>query len=118
MGVVGLMSRRQRSPDAVLITDAAPSSDDELRSRRRRYAVLMAVHIAGFALAGVLYYVAWWLGLGVMIATGALPWIAVVAANDRAPRTDRLGHLSRPGRRAVSGRDHTPAQLTEPPRRP
>lgn len=55
----------------------------------------MTVHIVGFALAGVLYYVQWWLGLALMIVTGVLPWIAVVAANDRAPRAARAGHLTR-----------------------
>jgi len=73
----------------VLITDAEASFDDEQRSRRHRYALLMTVHIIGFAAAGVLYYVAWWLGLVVMVATGVLPWIAVVAANDATPRRSR-----------------------------
>lgn len=73
----------------------------------------MAVHIVGFALSGVLYYVAWWLGLVVMIATGALPWIAVVAANDSTPRAARPGHLSAHGSAAGSGRDGAPAQLAD-----
>lgn len=73
----------------MLITDAEASFDDEQRSRRHRYALLMTVHIIGFAAAGVLYYVAWWLGLVVMVATGVLPWIAVVAANDATPRPSR-----------------------------
>jgi hypothetical protein len=107
----GLMSRRQRRHNAVVITDAAPSFEDELRSRQRRYAALMAVHIVGFALAGVLYYVAWWLGLVLMIATGALPWIAVVTANDNTPRAVRPGHLLRDG--AASGPDGAPAQLAD-----
>lgn len=81
--------------DPVVITDAAPSFADEQRARKRRYALLMSVHIVGFALAGALYYVAWWLGLVVMLATGALPWIAVVAANDARPRDRRAPHLSR-----------------------
>jgi hypothetical protein len=56
----------------------------------------MAIHIAGFALAGALYYLTWWwLGLAVLVATGALPWIAVVMANDRGPRAQRGGHLTR-----------------------
>lgn len=89
------MIRRHPSRHAVVITDAAASFDAELRSRRRRYATLMTVHIIGFALAGVLYYQAWWLGLTVLIATGALPWIAVVAANDATPRASRSAHLTR-----------------------
>jgi hypothetical protein len=46
----------------------------------------MVVHIVGFALSGVLYYTAWWLGLVVLIVTTPLPWIAVVIANDRGRR--------------------------------
>lgn len=107
------MNYRRGRADAVVITDAAPSSGDELRSRQRRYAALMAVHIAGFALAGVLYYVAWWLGLVLMIATGALPWIAVVAANDSTPRPARPGHLSAHGVAGGSARGDTPAQLAD-----
>ena len=72
----------------------------------------MAVHIVGFALAGVLYYVAWWLGLVVMIATGALPWIAVVAANDSIPRAARSGHLIRHGS-AEPDRDGASVQLAD-----
>lgn len=89
------MKHHDNAGAPVVITDAAPSFDDELRARRHRYALLMTVHIIGFALAGALYYVAWWLGLVVMIATGALPWIAVVAANDATPRGGRRGHVTR-----------------------
>lgn len=88
------MSRRH-GHTPVVITDAASSLEDQLRSRRRRYATLMAVHIVGFVLAGVLYYVAWWLGLVLVIATGALPWIAVVAANDSTPRKAGPDQLTR-----------------------
>jgi hypothetical protein len=89
------MVSRRRASTTLVITDAAPSSDDALRARRRRYATLMTVHIAGFALSGVLYYQAWWLGLTLMIVTGVLPWIAVVAANDAAPRASEAAQLTR-----------------------
>jgi hypothetical protein len=89
------MIHRHRDHDVVVITDAPQSFDDQLRFRRRRYATLMAVHIIGFALAGVLYYQAWWLGLVLMIGTGVLPWIAVVAANDAVPPPARSAHLNR-----------------------
>lgn len=90
------MIDRHRDRDPVVITDARRSATEELAFRQHRYAILMAIHIAGFALAGALYYLAWWwLGLTVLIATGALPWIAVVIANDSAPRTDRVAHLTR-----------------------
>lgn len=76
--------RRARRP--AVITDAAPSLADEQRSRRRRYTMLMAIHLVGFALAGVLYYQAWWLGLVLIILTTPLPWVAVVLANSPSRR--------------------------------
>ena len=90
---------RDRHPDAVLITRAAPSFSTEQAHRRRRYTILMAVHLIGFALAGVLYYDAWWLGLALLIITTPLPWVAVILANSPA----------RPFRRA-SRASHTPGQ--------
>ncbi|MBB5153911.1 DUF3099 domain-containing protein [Saccharopolyspora phatthalungensis] len=74
--------RRRHHDEPVLITDAAPSFDEEQRHRKRVYAVLMAVHLVGFTAAGLLAHI-WWLALGIVIVTGALPWVAVVIANDR-----------------------------------
>jgi hypothetical protein len=83
---------RDTGPEAVSITDAAPSFAVEQRRRTRRYTILMGVHLITFALAGVLYFYAWWLGLVLLVVTTPLPWIAVVLANSpsrpfhRAPR--------------------------------
>jgi hypothetical protein len=41
----------------------------------------MAIHLISFALAGALYYYAWWLGLVLLVITTPLPWVAVVLAN-------------------------------------
>src|SRR4051794_18813835 len=88
-------------PEAVLITDAAPSFSAEQHQRTRRYTILMAVHLITFALAGVLYFYAWWLGLVLLVITTPLPWIAVVLANSpsrpfrRAPRTRPRGAVAR-----------------------
>jgi fatty acid desaturase len=91
-----------------VITDAAPSFSDEQHRRTRRYTILMAVHLATFALAGVLYYYAWWLGLVLLVVTTPLPWVAVVLANSpsrpfrrASPAVDgarllRLGHRCLP----------------------
>jgi hypothetical protein len=79
---------RRTGPEAVLITDAAPSLSTEQRRRRRRYTILMALHLIGFALSGFLYYHAWWLGLVLLIITTPLPWVAVVLANSPS-RTSR-----------------------------
>ena len=68
-----------------MITDAAPSADEQLRSRRRNYTLLMAIHLVGLAVGGALYEQAWGLGLAILIITGPLPWVAVILAN-AAPR--------------------------------
>lgn len=109
------MIHRQRDRAPVVITDAGRSSAEELRSRQRRYAILMAIHIAGFALAGALYYLTWWwLGVAVLAATGALPWLAVVMANDRAPGTERAAHLTRneSDARELDSREHITIDAT------
>lgn len=77
----------------MVITDAQPSLDEEQRRRKRTYAILMVVHIVGFAVGGALYHI-WWLALAIVVATGTLPWVAVVIANDRSrPRqAERVPH--------------------------
>ncbi len=71
--------------DPILITDAAPSLDDDIARRRRIYVRIMVVHIVGFALSYPLYLWEWRAGVLAVILTGVLPWIAVIMAND-APR--------------------------------
>lgn len=81
------MRRRRRERDPVVITDAAPSFEDEQRRRKRTYAVLMVVHLVGFAAAGLLAHY-WVLALMIIAVTGVLPWFAVVLANDRSREQD------------------------------
>ncbi len=48
-----------------------------------------------FALSGILYYTAWWLGLVMLVVTTPLPWIAVVLANDRGrPRQTKASRFA------------------------
>jgi Protein of unknown function (DUF3099) len=72
-----------------VITDAAPAADDRLRTRRRCYALWMAIHLLGLAVGGALYEAlsgrAWGLGLAVLSITGPLPWVAVILAQRCAP---------------------------------
>jgi hypothetical protein len=85
----------------VLITDAAHSQDDQLRSRQVRYIVMMAVRagclIVGAVLVGANAPLLWlWLplcGVGMII----VPWLAVLLANDRPPRkrSRRLARVRR-----------------------
>ncbi|MER2092153.1 MAG: DUF3099 domain-containing protein [Saccharopolyspora rectivirgula] len=91
--------RSARRDHPVVITDAAPSFDDDQRHRKRVYAALMVLHLVGFVAAGLLANV-WWLALVIIALTGALPWIAVVIANDRG-RTDRSAPRYHAGRRQL-----------------
>ncbi len=78
-----------------LITDAAPSFDEEQARRRHTYVAIMLVHLVGFASSYPLYLWQPWAGAAMVFATGLLPWVAVIAANG-APRRRAV---SRPARR-------------------
>ncbi|SNT32859.1 Protein of unknown function [Asanoa hainanensis] len=74
----------------VLITDAARSQDDQLRSRTRRYVLMMmvrAVCVVVFAVLITTRPPLLWLWL-VLCGAGAvvIPWLAVILANDRPPK--------------------------------
>ena len=71
------------SVQPLLITDAAPSFDEQQAHRRRTYSILMVVHIVGFALSYLLYLWQPWAGVVAVALTGVLPWVAVLLANDR-----------------------------------
>lgn len=79
------MEERDRSGDPVLITEAAPSYDDELAARKRKYILTMGMRFPCLVLAGV-FYQTWWLALALLVLSIPLPWIAVLMANDRPPR--------------------------------
>jgi DUF3099 family protein len=69
----------------VLITEAAPSFDDEHAARKRKYMVMMGLRFPCLILAGVFYHT-WWLALLFVVLSIPLPWVAVLIANDRPPR--------------------------------
>ena len=81
----------------VLITSAARSQDEQLRSRERRYVAMMlirAVCVVVFAiLVGTRPPLLWlWLPL-CLVGMVVIPWLAVILANDRPPKDKhRLGH--------------------------
>ncbi|MGH3799223.1 MAG: DUF3099 domain-containing protein [Pseudonocardiaceae bacterium] len=79
----------------VLITAAEPSYAEQYATRRRKYAILMSARIPCLVLAGV-FYQTWWLALSFVVLSVPLPWMAVLIANDRAPRkaeqVNRLQH--------------------------
>lgn len=73
----------------VLITAAAPSYEVQHRARVRKYMTLMAFRIPALLLAAFAYG-AWHNGLISLLIVAAsipLPWMAVLIANDRPPRS-------------------------------
>src|SRR3954470_10690279 len=73
----------------VLITAAAPSYEVQHRARVRKYLTLMSFRIPALILAA-LAYGAWHNGLISLLIVAAsipLPWMAVLIANDRPPRS-------------------------------
>ena len=97
-----------RSDAPVLITAAEPSYAEQYATRRRKYTILMSARVPCLVLAGI-FYQTWWLALGFLLLSVPLPWMAVLIANDRAPRkaeqVNRFRH-DRQGRELES-RDHT-----------
>ncbi|KMS83000.1 transmembrane protein [Streptomyces regensis] len=79
------VEERDRSGDPVLITEAAPSYDDELAARKRKYMFTMGMRFPCLILAGI-FYQTWWLALALLVLSIPLPWVAVLIANDRPPR--------------------------------
>ena len=100
-----MSSMKDRDGEPVLITEAEPSLDDQLRSRRRKYTIMMSTRALCLVLAAV-FYQTWWL-LAIFVAGGVvLPWAAVLIANDRPPKkaekVNRYGGHPDPGRAITS----------------
>lgn len=79
----GVVTRPADEP--VLITEAAPSYNDQLAARKRRYIIMMGLRFPCVILAGV-FYQTWWLALTFIAISVPLPWMAVLIANDRPAR--------------------------------
>ena len=76
---------RPRTPEPVLITEAAPSRSEQHAARKKRYAITMAIRGICIVLAAVFYQVVWLMLVFALLGT-VLPWIAVVMANDGPPK--------------------------------
>lgn len=87
LGVKG--SERTNTP--VLITEAAPSYDDQQAARKRKYIIMMLLRIPCLILAGV-FVQTLWLAMIFALMSIPLPWIAVLIANDRPPRKSEHPH--------------------------
>ena len=73
----------------VLITRAAPAYEEQHRQRVRKYLTIMSFRIPALILAAVAYGI-WQNGLislAILVASIPLPWVAVLIANDRPPRS-------------------------------
>jgi hypothetical protein len=84
----------------VLITDAARSQGDQLRSRQTRYVIMMGLRAGCLILGAVLISVQApllpvWLGL-CALGMVLLPWMAVLIANDRPPKSKASRSQPRP----------------------
>ena len=97
------------TPDPVLITDAARSYEEELRVRKRRYAVMMGMRVPCMVLAAVFYQTPW-LAVTLLVISIPLPWMAVLIANDRLPRKSEKVHRYQADRPALEAR----TQVLEP----
>ncbi|MFC7545518.1 DUF3099 domain-containing protein [Plantactinospora sp. GCM10030261] len=89
----------------ILITDAARSQRDQLRSREVRYVVMMGIRAACLIVGAVLVSAKaplLWLWLPLCVAGMVLiPWLAVLLANDGPPKEEhrfgaRLRRRERP----------------------
>jgi hypothetical protein len=76
---------RPRRPQAVLITEAAPSMAEQHRARKKRYVFTMAVRSVCLILAAVSYQVVWLMAIFIALMV-LLPGIAVIMANDGPPK--------------------------------
>ena len=87
---IGDPSVKNQPERPVLITDAARSQGDQLRSREIRYVTMMGLRVTCLILGAILISVKppllpLWL---ILCAAGMvfLPWAAVLIANDRPPK--------------------------------
>jgi Protein of unknown function (DUF3099) len=71
--------------EPVLITEAQPSLDEQLSARRTKYLIMMSLRVVCLVLAATFYHTPWLLAIFVVGAV-ALPWMAVLIANDRPPK--------------------------------
>lgn len=77
---------RQRQAPVSIITAAEPSHAEQLRSRQKRYLIMMGTRVLCLVGAATAYglKLTWAVPIFV-VGLVALPWMAVLIANDRPP---------------------------------
>ena len=108
---------KQQPYQPILITDARPSQDDQLRSRQVRYLVMMSVRAACLIVGAILVGLdapLLWLWLPVCaVGMVLIPWLAVLIANDR-PVKDEHKFTNRFHRRPVPVAVEPPSRAALP----
>jgi hypothetical protein len=95
----------ERDDTPVLITEAAPSYEEEYAARKRKYVTMMLLRLPCLVLAGI-FHETWWLALGFVLLSVPLPWIAVLIANDRPPlKAEQVSRFQREAT-AIEAGDH------------
>ncbi|MDJ0391739.1 DUF3099 domain-containing protein [Rhodococcus sp. G-MC3] len=72
-----------------LITEAQSSVEEQHKARVRKYMFIMSFRIPALVLAAISYSL-WanpWIAMAIVGVSIPLPWMAVLIANDRPPRT-------------------------------
>jgi hypothetical protein len=94
--------------EPVLITQAAPSFEDEFSARKKRYSIIMACRIPCLLLAGV-FGIAFQMPIVAVIfivLSVPLPWVAVLIANDRPPKkSEKVNRYRREAKKVESVSD-------------
>ncbi len=89
MAVEGSPAKGARQGEAVLITAAQRSYDEQHHDRVRKYTILMAIRIPALVIAAIVYSATQnpWIPLGIIVLSIPLPWMAVLIANDSPAKT-------------------------------
>ncbi|WP_083785896.1 DUF3099 domain-containing protein [Nakamurella multipartita] len=105
----------RKAPAAAIITAAEPSYDDQLRSRRTRYSIMMGLRIPCLILAAFFYQTPW-LAITIAALSIPLPWMAVLIANDRpAQKRKRMAPVTvNPERALPPGRHEIVDSAVDP----
>lgn len=97
---------RPRRPEPVLITEAKISQVDQHAARKKRYLITMIIRAVSIVLAAIFYQTLWLMLIFAVLGT-VLPWVAVVMANDRPPKSkQQVNRYSAGPDRQLEARPH------------